>query len=144
MRILRFVALATFVLAVSACAPGTYDGADQADGSAEDGPASCPDTIVIQDFAFEPASCSVEVGSTLTFVNEDDVQHTATSDPGAAATFDTGLLDPGESATVTIAEAGSSPYHCEVHPSMQATLEASTQDEAAASAGDDGGSGSGY
>lgn len=130
MHALRYVLPALLALTLAACAPGAYDGGStaSADGvsasaAASDAPPACPDTISIRDFAFEPASCSVEAGSTLTFVNDDDVPHTATSEDGAAATFDTGTLQPGESATITVDSAGASPYFCEIHPSMQATIE---------------------
>lgn len=115
-------------LAVTACAPGASD--QGASTQAEDpaatvgqGPPPCPDTISIRDFAYDPESCRVTVGSTLTFVNDDDVPHTATAEDGAVADFDTGTLQPGASATVTLDTVGASPYFCEIHPSMRATVE---------------------
>ena len=76
-------------------------------------------TVTIADFAFGPAELSVAAGTTVTFVNNDSAPHTATADDGS---FDTGEIPPGESATVTLDTAGTFAYHCEIHPSMTATL----------------------
>lgn len=126
MTALRYTALLLVALTVTACAPGASDGSAA-------GPPPCPDTISIRDFAFDPESCRVAVGSSLTFVNDDDVPHTATAEDGAAAAFDTGTLQPGASATVTLDAVGASPYLCEIHPSMRARI------EVVAEAGDGGG-----
>lgn len=142
MHAFRYALPVLVALTLAACAPGAYDAAGTA--GAEDAPPPCPDAISIRDFAFEPASCSVEVGATLTFVNDDDVPHTATSDDGAASPFDTGNLQPGESATVTLDSAGSSPYHCAIHPSMQATIEVLGEGGAASQAGADDEDDAGY
>lgn len=93
--------------------------ADNAETTAGTSP-RCPATISIQDFAFNPTECWVDAGDTVTFVNNDQAPHTATSDDGNA--FDTGTLQPGQSASVTFSTAGRFPYHCNIHPSMQALI----------------------
>lgn len=144
MTILRHAVPLLVALAVTACAPGASDqGAATQVGdpavTAGEGPPPCPDTISIRDFAFDPESCRVTVGSTLTFVNDDGVPHTATAEDGAAAAFDTGTLQPGASATVTLDTVGTSPYVCEIHPSMRATVEVVAESGAGgASDGSDG------
>lgn len=80
----------------------------------------------------------MQAGTTLTFVNDDGAPHTATSDDGAATAFDTGTLQPGDSATITLDTAGTSPYHCDIHPSMQATIVVVDGGDTSAQAGDDG------
>ena len=75
--------------------------------------------VVIQGMAFNPASLAVAAGTTVTFVNQDSVPHTVTSDDGL---FDTGQLSPGQSAQLTFAGAGTYPYHCAIHPSMKGVL----------------------
>jgi plastocyanin len=79
---------------------------------------ACPDTIVIEDMAFQPGACQVEVGATITFINEDLQPHDATTDTGAVAAFSTGTLERGDSADVTFSEAGDYPYYCTIHPDM--------------------------
>ena len=86
-------------------------------------PSSAPmaagaNTVVISDFKFGPAEMRVAVGTTVTFTNDDDQPHTATS----AGNFDTGAIQPGASATVTLATAGTFSYACSFHPFMTGTL----------------------
>ncbi len=144
MTILRHAVLLLVALAVTACAPGAsgQSAATRAEdpaATAGEGPPPCPDTISIRDFAFDPESCHVTVGSTLTFVNDDDAPHTATAEDGAAVGFDTGTLQPGASATVTLDAVGASPYFCEIHPSMRAAVEVVAESDAGGSGdGSDG------
>ncbi len=73
--------------------------------------------IRIIDEQFFPASLTVNVGQTVTVVNADDDEHTATS-----TSFDTGTLNPGQSATFTVNEAGRFPVICQFHADMRAEL----------------------
>lgn len=63
---------------------------------------------------FTPSVITVEVGQTVTFINDDDDEHTATG-----TTFDTGPLQPGESATVTFDQTGTFDYICQFHADMR-------------------------
>jgi plastocyanin len=90
-------------------APATAPGTEPAGDS----------TVTIQDFAFGPAELSVAAGTTVTFVNNDTTAHTATADDGS---WDTGTIEPGASATVTLDAAGTFAYHCQFHPNMTATI----------------------
>jgi plastocyanin len=56
----------------------------------------------------------------VTVTNEDSIAHTATSDDGHS--FDTGNVDPGSSATLSVSKPGSYPYHCSIHSFMHGTL----------------------
>ncbi|HXD74308.1 MAG TPA: plastocyanin/azurin family copper-binding protein [Vicinamibacterales bacterium] len=68
--------------------------------------------------AYSPGSLTVARGSSVTFVNNDNTSHTAT----ASGQFDTGLINPGSSKTVTLSTAGTVTYHCTIHPGMTGTL----------------------
>jgi plastocyanin len=76
-------------------------------------------TVTIADFAFSPNAITVQAGSTVTWVNNDAVPHTATGDNGE---FDTGSIAPGGSATITFDTAGTIAYHCTIHPNMTASI----------------------
>lgn len=78
-------------------------------------------TVVIEDMKFSPKNLRVAVGDKITFVNQDNVPHTATASDGA---FDTGRLRPGQSKRVTIGSAGRHSYICEIHPSMKGSVTA--------------------
>ena len=75
--------------------------------------------VTISGFAFAPDSLSIAVGDTVTWTNDDAVNHSSTSDDDA---WDTGLIASGTSATVTFDTAGTFAYHCTPHPNMTATV----------------------
>jgi plastocyanin len=76
-------------------------------------------TVTIQNFAFNPATLNVQVGTTVTWINKDSTTYHVVSDTGA---FDSGNLASGQSYSFTFNQAGSFPYHCSIHPSMTGTI----------------------
>jgi plastocyanin len=76
-------------------------------------------TVSIKDMAFTPNNLQIKVGATVTWVNNDTVQHTVTSD---TKVFDSGPIEPGANFTYTFTQAGSFAYHCDIHKSMIATI----------------------
>jgi plastocyanin len=63
--------------------------------------------------AFGQNPLQVDVGTTVTWVNNDTMAHTATSDtPGQ---FDSGTLQPGQTYQHTFNATGTYPYHCSIH-----------------------------
>lgn len=72
-------------------------------------------SIEIKNFAFNPSTISVNVGTTITWVNDDSTMHDVTEDSGM---FDIDIL-PGESGSYTFTEPGEYEYHCDIHPSMK-------------------------
>jgi plastocyanin len=75
--------------------------------------------VDIAGFAFSPQSITVSVGDTVTWTNADAQRHSATADD---ASFDTGTIARGASASETFATAGTFGYHCKVHPTMTGTV----------------------
>lgn len=76
--------------------------------------------ITIRNYAYSPASIRVKTGTSITWMNQDSVPHTATSTAGQG--FDTGILAQGESATIVIDTPGTYDYICSVHPAMKGVL----------------------
>jgi plastocyanin len=76
-------------------------------------------SVAIEDFYFEPANAAVNPGDTITWVNEGNQPHTVTADDGQ---FDSEVLNPGDSFSVTFMGAGTLTYHCEIHPSMTGSV----------------------
>lgn len=68
--------------------------------------------VDMKDFKFNPATITVNVGDTITWKNGDSAEHTATADDG---TFDTGDVEAGKEASVTLTKAGTFPYYCKYH-----------------------------
>jgi len=69
--------------------------------------------------AFNPAVLEVAVGDTVTWINDDDTEHTVSATEGA---FDSGELAVGSSFSFTFETPGEFPYRCLIHPEMQATI----------------------
>jgi plastocyanin len=78
-----------------------------------------PVLISIQGFAFSPDSITVKVGTLVTWTNLDQVGHTATA---LNQSFDSGLLNNGESFTFQFDQAGTFEYLCTPHPSMRGSI----------------------
>jgi plastocyanin len=77
-------------------------------------------TVSIKNFAFDPAMVSVKAGTTVTWINNDSVSHTVTSDSGNF--LNSATLAPGESFSFTFATPGTESYHCAIHPMMKGTV----------------------
>ena len=78
---------------------------------------------------YDPDELTVAAGSEVTVTNDDTLPHTVTSgtgptDPNSAQSFDTSLINGGESATLSLAQvaAGQYDYYCMVHPYMTGKL----------------------
>jgi plastocyanin len=120
------VALATSV-AVTSCgddddnpnpAPGVQTGGET--------PPTTSVTVTIPenamnlgDQAFGQNPLTVNQGTTVTWVNNDSVPHTATSTDGI---WDSNTIPPGGSFSYTFSTAGSFLYFCEIHPNMRGRI----------------------
>ena len=93
---------------ITAAAPGASSGAEADDA---------PNQIVVDNFTFNPPKLIVAVGTKVTWVNRDDVPHTATS-TGKPRTFDSGTLDTDERFSHIFMAPGTYQYFCAVHPHM--------------------------
>lgn len=80
-------------------------------------------TVSINNFAFNPGNLSVNVGDTVTWINNDSTNHTVTSSTNAWASR---TLTPGQSFTHTFTQPGSFSYTCTIHPSMTGTITVNT------------------
>lgn len=71
--------------------------------------------VAIQDFAFAPQVLEIPVGTTVTWINNDPSQHTATASDGS---FDSGVLAQGGTFSFTFDTPGTYDYICSLHPNM--------------------------
>jgi plastocyanin len=69
--------------------------------------------------AYSPNPITVTRGGTVTWVNNDSVPHTSTSDTGV---WNSSTLAAGGSFSMNFPNAGSFPYHCTIHPGMVGTV----------------------
>jgi len=75
--------------------------------------------VSIKNFAFDPATITVKVGDTVTWTNNDSMDHSVTADGNQ---FDSGNLASGKTFSFTFKTAGTVGYHCSIHPNMKATV----------------------
>lgn len=75
-------------------------------------------TINITNFAFDPNSITVNLGSTVRWVNRDSVPHRILFADGA----DSQILAPSQSWSRKFDGAGTFDYACTIHPAMQGTV----------------------
>ena len=73
--------------------------------------------VVIDNFTFEPQVLTVSAGATVTWINRDDVPHTATAKEKPRE-FDSKALDTDEKYSHTFKAKGTYAYFCAVHPHM--------------------------
>lgn len=76
--------------------------------------------VAIGNFTFDPPVLKVAAGTTVTWVNHDDIPHTATS---ATKRFGSPVLDTDEHFAARFDEPGSYPYFCKLHPHMSGMIE---------------------
>ena len=80
---------------------------------------------------FVPGDVQIAVGTAVTWKNEDTAAHTVTSGtvqnntPTPDGSFDSGILNPGDSFPFVFDKAGEYPYYCAIHPWMTAKVTAS-------------------
>ena len=73
------------------------------------------DVITIDNFTFTPPELTVAVGTTVNWVNHDDIPHTVVTKDKA---FRSTALDTDDSFSYTFASAGTFDYFCGLHPHM--------------------------
>jgi plastocyanin len=81
--------------------------------------------VKIDNFTYNPQQITVKAGTTVTWVNHDDIPHTVTSKTSA---FRSKALDTDDKFSFTFATPGTFPYFCALHPHMTGSIvvEAST------------------
>ncbi|HLY66010.1 MAG TPA: hypothetical protein VKU60_10800, partial [Chloroflexota bacterium] len=67
-------------------------------------------TVTMSDSGFSPATVAIAVGGSVTWKNQGNNVHTATSVPGVNPSFDTGGIGPGQSSAEAFTTAGSYYY----------------------------------
>ena len=71
--------------------------------------------VDIDQFTFLPQRITVKAGTTVTWINEDDVPHTIVS---SSRVFKSKALDTADKFSFTFTTPGTYDYFCSVHPHM--------------------------
>ena len=112
-RILHFLPVILILLTaivLTACSSGSGATSKTTATSTSSG-----NTVTLANFAFSPATLNIQVGTTVSWTNNDSTTHTVTSDSGI---FDSGNLAPNATFSYTFNTAGTFAYHCAIHTSM--------------------------
>ena len=72
-------------------------------------------TIKIANFTFDPSTLTVKAGTTVTWINTDDIPHLVTDKDGK---FHSSALDTNDKFSQTFSTAGTVEYFCAIHPKM--------------------------
>ena len=86
--------------------------------------------VDIDQFTFLPQRITVKAGTTVTWINEDDVPHTVAS---SSKLFKSKALDTRDKFSFTFTTSGTYEYFCSLHPHMTGAIvvEAATGSNAA-------------
>jgi plastocyanin len=71
--------------------------------------------VMIDNFVYSPIPLTVKVGTTVTWINHDDIPHTVDSTQGK---FKSAALDTDDKFEFRFTEAGEYPFYCRIHPKM--------------------------
>ena len=109
----------------SSARPAATPDSDMSDMKMPEKPASsrtkataekaAPNQVVIENFSFAPATLTVTAGTTVTWINRDDVPHTATD---TDKRFNSKALDTDEQFSFKFDRPGTYNYFCALHPKM--------------------------
>ncbi|HII93449.1 MAG TPA: cupredoxin family copper-binding protein [Methanosarcina sp.] len=73
--------------------------------------------VDIQNSSFNPQSVEILTGDTVRWTNKDSIAHTVTG-----PTFDSKVLENGDTYEFLFTDAGTYNYKCSIHPSMKGTV----------------------
>ena len=74
-----------------------------------------PPQVMIDNFVYSPVPLTVKVGTTVTWINHDDIPHTVESTEGK---FKSAALDTDDKFEFQFNAAGEYPFYCRIHPKM--------------------------
>ncbi len=109
-RSARLTIAAGLLVLMAGCAGSSKTESSPSEEPALDGPA----TVKHKNVLFDPSTVRLKAGNTVTWVNDDPMQHTVTSD-ATGGPLDSGTMDPNGSWSYTFSTPGTYAYHCHLH-----------------------------
>lgn len=76
-------------------------------------------SVSIYNMKFVSSNISIDKSVTVTWTNDDAIQHTVTADDNS---FTSGQLNTGNTYSHTFNNSGTVAYHCAIHPSMKGSV----------------------
>ena len=112
----RFVASIVLLVALATVALGAKDKGEKKGGGDAD---ENTNAVKIKDMKFSPATITVKPGTTVTWTNKDDHDHTVVA---TDESFKSGNLSHGETFEHKFEKKGKFKYACSYHPRMKGTV----------------------
>jgi plastocyanin len=75
--------------------------------------------VKIDQFTFAPQRITVKAGTTVTWINDDDIPHTVAA---SSKLFKSGALDTKDKFSFTFTTPGTYEYFCSLHPHMTGAI----------------------
>ena len=98
-------------------------------------------TVLMRDIEFKPRNLTIDPGDTVRWENEDTEPHNAIGEDNS---FETPVIDQGETSEHTFQRSGEYPYFCSIHQGMDGTITVRGSGSGGSGSGGSGsGSGSG-
>jgi plastocyanin len=118
-----FLCLAVGFLLLASCGSSATTPTPSGSSTQPPTPTDMPSEQVvnIKDFRFDPDPIIIVQGASLTWTNQDAVNHQILFERGPIISMSP-ILKPGDSWTGTFLETGDFPYSCTLHPSMKGTV----------------------
>lgn len=101
------------------CAAVLFAGAGRVASQATN-KVSAATEVKIDNFTFAPVTLTVTPGTTVKWLNRDDIPHTVVSED--KSTFKSKALDTDDSFSYTFTKPGTYTYFCSIHPKMTAKV----------------------
>ena len=98
----------TIVLSVSLVSCNGDEDEDMPAGPGEN-------EVWMQNTSFVPATLTISTGTTVTWINKDNIAHTTTSNDG---NWDSGTMNNGDTFSHTFNNTGTFDYICTIHPNV--------------------------
>jgi plastocyanin len=129
----RWLAVLSSLLALALVTAGCGGGNDNKGGGGSKAKAPAPSkpaaggkaaNVTMKGIKFSPAAVTVKKGATVTWTNDDTVNHDVTkrSGPGPNFSSGTGNLKQGDTYKQTLSTPGQIKYVCTIHPGMEGTI----------------------
>jgi plastocyanin len=106
---------------LAACGGGGYGTKPAAATSADTVAKGAAKIVEMTESTFAPNRVELRVGETVSFVDKDEIAHTATAD----GSFDSGTLREGKRFVFKATKAGTINYVCVFHPGMTGVIDVS-------------------
>jgi plastocyanin len=111
------VALVAAAVLLAGCGGGSKKSSTSSTSSSGGGGGGT--TVSMKNIKFAPTSLTVKVGQTVTWTNDDSIDHNVTASDG---TFKSSNFGHGKTFSWKATKAGTFKYTCTIHPGMVGTL----------------------